>query len=113
MVHSLTVLRIGVISERNIVSNHSGQVTFKYIDSKAGEEFLHLIVQHALPKGFRRVGDYGFLHCNAKKLLTLVQLILHVIIEELAPRQRPVFKCPCCKASMMIIEFRRNIRRPG
>lgn len=112
----------GVISEKSIVSNQNGQVTFKYIESGSGEtklrtlpgeEFLHLIVQHVLPKGFRRVRDYGFLHCNAKKLLSLVQLILHVIIEELAPRQRPVFKCPCCRASMVIVKFRRNIRKSG
>ncbi|MEK6200812.1 MAG: transposase [Desulfobulbaceae bacterium] len=97
-------------------------VTFKYIDSETGatklrtlqgEEFLHLIVQHVLPKGFRRVRDHGFLHSNAKKLLSLVQLILHVIIEIFAPRQRPAFKCPCCKASMLIVEFRRTLRRPG
>ena len=112
----------GVISEQNIVSNQNGKVTFKYIDSKAGEikfrtlpgeEFLHLIVQHVLPKGFRRVRDYGFLHSNAKKLLFLVQLILQVIIKELVPREKPVFKCPCCKASMLIVEFRRNTKRPG
>jgi len=112
----------GVISEKNIVSNQNGQVTFKYIDSETGatklrtlqgEEFLHLIVQHVLPKGFRRVRDYGFLHSNAKKLLSLVQLILHVIIEIFSPRQRPAFKCPCCKVSMLIVEFRRNLRRPG
>ena len=111
-----------MISEKNIVSNQHGQVTFKYIDSEAGEtkfrslpgeEFLHLIVQHVLPKGFRRVRDYGFLHSNAKKLLSLVQLILQVIIKELLPRARPAFKCPCCKASMMIVEFRRHVRRPG
>ncbi len=44
----------GVISEKNIVSNQNGQVTFKYIESKTGntryrslkgEEFLHLIIQ--------------------------------------------------------------------
>lgn len=112
----------GVISEKNIVSNHNGQVTFKYIESKTsetkfrtipGEDFLHLIVQHVLPRGFRRVRDYGFLHSNAKKLLSLVQLILHVIIKKLAPRQRPVFKCPCCMASMLIVEFRRHVRSPG
>lgn len=112
----------GVISEKSIVSNQNGQVTFKYIESEGGEtkfrtlpgeEFLHLIVQHVLPKGFRRVRDYGFLHSNAKKLLSLVQLILHVIIEELALRERPVFKCPCCRASMVIVKFRRNIRRSG
>jgi hypothetical protein len=69
----------GVISEKNIVSNQNGQGTFKYIDIEAGatklrtlqgEEFLHLIVQHVLSKGFRRVRDYGFLHSNAKKLLS-------------------------------------------
>ncbi len=112
----------GVISEKNIVSNLHGQVTFKYIDSDTGEakfrtlpgeEFLHLIVQHVLPKGFRRVRDFGFLHSNAKKLLSLVQLILQVIIEEIAPRPRPAFKCPCCKASMVIVEFRRNPWGPG
>ncbi|MDP3478348.1 MAG: transposase, partial [Desulfoprunum sp.] len=112
----------GVISENNIVSNQNGQVTYTYIESKTGEiksrtlpgeEFLHLIVQHVLPKGFRRVRDYGFLHSNAKKLLSLVQLILQVIIEELASRPRPVFKCPCCKASMLIVEFRRHVRSPG
>jgi hypothetical protein len=112
----------GVISEKNIISNHNGQVTFRYIESKTGktefrrlpgEDFLHLIVQHVLPKGFRRVRDYGFLHSNAKKILSLVQLILRVIIEELVPRPRPAFKCPCCKAAMLIVEFRRYVRRPG
>jgi len=106
----------GVISEKNIVSNQNGQVTFKYIESKTGntryrtlkgEDFLHLIMQHVLPKGFRRVRDYGFLHSNAKKLLFLVQLILHVGIEGIKQRPRPVFKCPCCKSPMVIMGFRR------
>ncbi len=91
----------GVISEQNIVSNQNGQVTFKYIESRTkktrfrtltGEDFLHLIVQHVLPKGFRRVRDYGFLHGNAKKLLLLVQLILRVVIDEIKQRTRPAFK---------------------
>jgi hypothetical protein len=37
----------------------------------------------------------------------------HLEIEKLAPRSRPVFKCPCCKAAMLIVKFRRNNRRPG
>jgi hypothetical protein len=37
--------------------------------SDNGEDFLWLVLQHVLPKGFRRVRDYGFLHGNAKKLL--------------------------------------------
>jgi hypothetical protein len=89
----------GVISEKNIVSNQNGQVTFKYTERKTGntlyrtlkgEDFLHLILQHVLPEGFRRVRDYGFLHGNAKKLLSLVQLILHVVIKGITQRPRPV-----------------------
>ena len=106
----------GVISEKNIVSNQDGEVTFKYIESRStkmryrtlkGEDFLHLIAQHVLPKGFRRVRDYGFLHTNAKKLLSLVQLVLHVVIEAVKRRPRPVFRCSCCKSPMVIVGFRR------
>ncbi len=112
----------GVISEKNIVSNQNGRVTFRYVESKTGntryrtlngENFLHLVLQHVLPKGFRRVRDYGFLHGNAKKMLFLVQLILHVTIQELKQRPRPVFKCPCCKAVMVILGFRQTGWEPG
>ncbi len=112
----------GVISEKNIVSNQNGQVTFKYTESKTGntlyrtlkgEDFLHLIMQHVLPKGFRRVRDYGFLHGNAKKLLFLVQLILHVLIKGIKQRPRPVFRCPRCQSPMVILGFRRTAWEPG
>ncbi len=105
----------GVISEKNIVSSRNGNVTFKYVESRTGktryrtlkgEDFLWLVLQHVLPKGFRRVRDYGFLHGNAKKLLSLVQLVLQVLIEACASRPRPVFKCPKCNAPMQIIAFR-------
>ena len=108
----------GVISEKNILSNRNGIVTFRYTNSDTGktetrtltgEAFLYLILQHVLPRGFRRVRDYGFLHANAKKLLALVQLILHVFIKEICPRSRPVFKCPKCQSPMVI----KMIRRPS
>jgi len=108
----------GVLSEKNIVSNQNGQVTFRYIESSTGntqyrtlkgEDFLNLIMQHVLPKGFRRVRDYGFLHGNSKKLLFLVQLILHVVLEVTKQRPRPVFKCPYCQSPMIILGF----RQPG
>jgi len=106
----------GIISEKNIVSNQNGQVTFRYIESRTGktrfrtlkgEDFLRLVVQHVLPKGFRRVRDYGFLHSNAKKWLSLVQLVLHVVIELAKRRPRPVFRCSRCKSPMVIMGFRR------
>ncbi|MCP3924942.1 MAG: IS91 family transposase [Desulfobacterales bacterium] len=112
----------GVISEKNIISNRNGVVKFKYTDSKTkktcfralkGEDFINLIMQHVLPRGFRRVRDYGFLHSNAKKLLLLVQLILFVKIKEIEQRSRPVFKCPCCKSSMIIYGYRYSIDKPG
>jgi len=112
----------GVISEKHIVSNQDGEVTFKYIESRStkmryrtlkGEDFLHLIAQHVLPKGFRRVRDYGFLHTNAKKLLSLVQLLLRVVIEAVNRRPRPVFRCSCCKSPMVIVGFRRPAWESG
>jgi Zn finger protein HypA/HybF involved in hydrogenase expression len=105
----------GVIAEKNIVANENGEVTFRYIESKTktetyrtlpGEDFIYLILQHVLPKGFRRARDYGFLHGNAKKLLSLVQLVLHVAICEIELRARPAFKCPRCKSPMVTIGFR-------
>lgn len=112
----------GVLSEKNIVSNQNGQVAFRYIESRTGktryrtvkgEDFLHLIAQHVLPKGFRRVRDYGFLHSNAKKLLSLLQLLFHVAIDEIKPRPRPAFRCSCCQSAMFIIGFRRPAWESG
>lgn len=106
----------GVISENNIVSNQNGNITFKYVESRTGktlcrtvkgEDFLWLVLQHVLPKGFRRARDYGFLHGNAKKLLSLVQLVLQVLIQAFAPRTRPNFKCPLCQAPMQILAIGR------
>ena len=112
----------GVISERNIIANKNGKVTFKYIESKtgetkfrdvSGEEFLRLVSLHVLPRGFRRVRDYGFLHGNAQKLLCLVQLILHVQIMPEAHRSRPVYKCPNCRSAMIILGTRYAGEKPG
>ncbi len=108
----------GVIPENNIVSSINGNVTFRYVDSHTGktryrslkgEDFLWLILQHVLPKAFRRVRDYGFLHGNAKKLLSLVQMVLHVLIQAHNLRLRPAFLCPNCHAPMRIMAFRQPV----
>ena len=66
----------GVIQEKDIVACENGQVTFRYRDSKtkriefrtvSGARFLWLILQHVLPKGFRRARNFGFLHPNSKR----------------------------------------------
>jgi len=112
----------GVIAESNIVSNRDDRITFKYVESRSGktccrtlkgEDFLWLVIQHVLPKGFRRVRDYGFLHGNAKKLLHLVQLVLHVLLKADLRRPRPVFKCPVCQAPMRILFIGRQLCSSG
>jgi hypothetical protein len=112
----------GVIGQNNIVSNQNGKVTFKYVESRTGKtlyrtvngaDFLWLVLQHVLPKGFRRVRDYGFLHGRAKKLLFLVQYILKVLIQASSARPRPTFKCPVCHSPMKIKAFIKPVLRPG
>jgi len=64
-----------------------------------GEDFLWQVMQHALPSGFRRVRDYGFLYGNAKRLLSLVQLILRVMIETNHCDQNHCLSAPNVKRS--------------
>ncbi|MCP4301552.1 MAG: transposase, partial [Gammaproteobacteria bacterium] len=106
----------GVIGENRIVANRDGRVTFEYLDSKTGEtryrtekgeDFLWLVLQHVLPRGFRRVRDCGFLHGNAKRTLILVQYILRVHVRCHPPRPRPVICCPRCQAPMRIVAILR------
>ncbi len=68
----------GVIRERDIVSCGDGQVSFRYRNAKTGRierrtvsgaDFLWLVLQHVLPKGFRRARNFGFLHPNCKRLI--------------------------------------------
>ena len=76
----------GVIREADIVACADGQVTFRYRNAKTGKrerrtvsgaQFLWLVLQHGLPKGFRRARNFGFLHPNCKRLIALLHLVLH------------------------------------
>lgn len=98
----------GVLPEKHILSNQNGQVTFRYQNGQTkqwltrtldGVSFLRLILQHILPKGFRRARNYGFLHPNSK-LVKWVQLIRRSVIRPPAPR--PTMTCPCCQHTMSI-----------
>jgi endogenous inhibitor of DNA gyrase (YacG/DUF329 family) len=104
----------GVIDENNILYDDGTRVTFRYRDSNtntfktrrcSGEHFLWLVFQHALPRGFRRVRDYGFLHGNASTIRQLIQLLLHVKLPEPEPGVRPAFICRRCRCPMRIIAF--------
>ena len=103
----------GVIQEKDILSCQDGKVTFRYQDSKTkqartrtlpGAQFLKLILQHVLPKGFRRTRNFGFLHSNSKRMLELLQVFGLNPNRVLAWfRKRPQIKCPSCGGTMTIV----------
>ena len=112
----------GVIQEKNIIACQGGNVTYRYQESRSkkwiyktvtGEKFLWLILQHVLPKGFRRARNFGFLHPNSKQLIQLIQYLLKINPIELIikKRERPTFICRCCGAEMKILAT--QIMRPN
>lgn len=107
----------GVIQEKDILSCENGQVRFRYRDGKTGKRvvrtvsgaaFLHLVLQHVLPKGFRRARNYGFLHPNSKRLIARLQVLLKVTPSANSTwmKPRPPFTCPCCGAPMKVLRRR-------
>lgn len=110
----------GVINESNIIRHEQGEVSFQYKESKTntwktrtepGMQFLWLVLQHVLPKGFRRARDYGFLHCLAKHTLQRIQLLLKASLGTLKPVSRKPHLCPCCGNPMNFILFSRQPER--
>jgi hypothetical protein len=110
----------GVIAEKNILSCKEGNVTFRYQNSKtkcfetktvSGARFLWLVLQHILPKGFRRARNYGFLHPNSKQLIQVLHYLLKFDPKKLLAKikQRPQLSCECCGAKMEI----RRTRMPA
>ncbi len=107
----------GVLPEKNIIQNRSGEVTFRYKDNNgiektrtlSGAEFLWLLLKHVLPRGFRRARDFGFLHGNCKKVLNLLRYILRCFsppTNKNSQSKRATFCCPNCGESMRIIATR-------
>jgi len=105
----------GVIQEQDIVACENGQVTFRYRHAKRkrfayrtlpGARFLALVLQHVLPKGFRRARNFGFLHPNSKRAIVLLQWLFGLDprrpTDTLSPRPR--LTCPCCGADMVIVQ---------
>ena len=107
----------GVIQEKDIVACQDGQVTFRYRDAKTGKsehrtvpgaQFLWLVLQHVLPKGFRRARNFGFLHPNCIRLIALLQVLLMFVPVRTSDwiKQRAPILCTCCGAVMKIVRTR-------
>jgi hypothetical protein len=104
----------GVIREKDILACDNACVSFRYRDAKSGKmerrtvpgaDFLWLVLQHVLPKGFRRARNFGFLHPNCKRLIALVHLLLKFSPAASVPDLKPraPFVCTCCGALMKIV----------
>ena len=107
----------GVIAERDILKCENGQVTYRFRDSEtkkmmlrtvSGATFLWLVLQHVLPKGFRRSRNFGFLHPNCKRMISLLKLLVFKLPPS-APTAftlRPHLLCTCCGSPMLIVRRR-------
>ena len=105
----------GVINESNILSLNGDQVTFQYKDSKTKQfktitehaaDFLWRVLQHVLPKGFRRARCYGLLHGNAKSRLKRLQLMLKVHLLPIPAKQKKPVCCQQCHGEMELYLMR-------
>lgn len=118
----------GVIQEKDIVRCAAGRVTFRYRDSASGRNttrtvtgthFLWLVLQHVLPKGFRRSRNFGLAHPNCKHRLRLTLLRMGLKTNTKATctsnmqasaqpalSERPKLKCKCCGSAMVIVRRR-------
>ncbi len=107
----------GVLPEKDIIACENGQVTYRYRESQSGEwryktlpgaEFLWRLLQHILPKHFRRARNFGFLHPNSKRLIQVIQLLFKIDpnLWLAIPQKRPAVRCPCCHEEMKFTRFR-------
>jgi len=105
----------GVIAEKDILSFQDGQVTFRYQNSKtkcfqtrtlSAVNFLWLVLQHILPRGFRRTRNFGFLHPNSKTLIKILQWVFRLNPARWLAKisQRKKMRCPCCGGLMDIVK---------
>jgi hypothetical protein len=102
----------GVLPEKNIIADRDGKVSFWYQDNNgkrqirtlAGADFLWLLLRHVLPRRFRRVRDFGLLHANAKRMIQLLQLTLHMRVPvPITTLPRPPVLCEHCGKAMTIL----------
>ena len=101
----------GVLSNQNILEDDGTYITFRYQESQSkqwrtrrlkGEDFIALLLQHVLPKGFRRARDYGFLHGNAKAIMRILHWVLKVQRPPKPIKQRTERPCPLCSGVMRV-----------
>jgi hypothetical protein len=105
------------MGEQDILAYENGRLSFRYRNAETGKsekrsltgaEFLWLILQHVLPKGFRRVRNFGFLRPNCKCIIALLHLLLKFDPNRFMParKEQPAMLCACCSAVMALVRTR-------
>jgi hypothetical protein len=116
------VRHLATFLDRCLMACDGSHVTFRYRDARTRRhahrtlpiaDFLWHLLQHVLPNRFRRPRDFGFLHGNAKPLLRLLQLMLHVRVPEPVLRAVTTFVCRACGANMHTVFTTPAPPRPG
>ena len=111
-------------TREDIVACGDGLVCFRYQNAKtgrteqrtlAGADFLWLVLQHVLPKGFRRARNFGFLHPNCKRLIAVLHVLLKFVPGQSMAwvKERAPILCSCCGAAMVIVKTRIRTRLFG
>jgi hypothetical protein len=109
------------ISNSRLVALSEGNATFRWRDSAHGnkkrlmtlpvEEFLRRFLLHLLPRGFMRIGNFGFL-ANRRRA-ELLPLCLRLLqpsgppVTRTSPSALPVpslWRCPLCGGTMEVVE---------
>ena len=116
------------ITNRRIKNISETSVTFEYKDYKDkakkksmtlnGTEFLRRFCLHILPKGFRKVRQYGFTSNAAKsKAIPLARKALGIKQQQLSNRNQRkqlalqrlfdthINQCPCCKKGKLVLIY--------
>ena len=106
----------GVIAEKDIIACDKAQAAFGCRDAKTGKlalrtvgevDVLWRVLQHMLPKGFRRARNFGFLPPNCKRLIAWLQVLLRWPARAVAwVRKRAPILCPSCGSAMTIVQTR-------
>jgi hypothetical protein len=107
------------LGRERILADDERGVTFNYFPNGSkkprvmtppAHDFIRRVLQHALPKGFKRVRYYGWLHPAAKKRLMLVQNLLAVPLRMNPEREekaaRPERTCGNCGGTAFLAPVR-------
>jgi hypothetical protein len=111
------------ISNDQLRSHKQGRVTYSYtpndgqkqskLKTLSAHDFISSVLQHTLPKGFKRVRHFGWLHPSAKKRLDHVKLLCGKDLVYQQKDAQPVAEAKshrCRKCQSPRVEIRQELK---